>query len=240
MMRLLDIGNSRIKSAAWDGHQLRAEAVHTHGGDPAQSLAAWSWQGIDTVWITHVTGAAQEPHMNAVLRTNGITPHYARTEIQREGLRNAYEEPLRLGVDRWLAMVGAWCRGQPLVVADAGTALTVDVVSADGQHRGGLIAPGLHTMQQAVLGATRFATRETEPHYHAGVARSTEGCVRQGAYLACLGAIDRAGSAAGPQARRILTGGDAEVLLPQLAGWEHRPLLVLEGLLKLAQAGVSP
>ncbi len=53
--------------------------------------------------------------------------------------------------------------------------------------------------------------------------------------LACLGAVDRALAATGTAARRLITGGDAAVLLPHLAGdWEHRPDLVLDGLRVLA------
>lgn len=237
MMLLLDIGNSRIKSAVWDGQRLRERPAHFHGGDPAAAFAALSWDGVKRVWITHVTGAEHEQRMTAALQVRGLSPHYARTESERGGLRNAYQEPLRLGVDRWLAMVGAWTPGQPLVVADAGTALTVDLVQADGQHLGGFIAPGLLTMQQAVLGATRFATRDEQAHYHGGLARETEGCVRQGAFLSCLGAVDRA-AAQLPAACKIITGGDAAALLPHLPGWEHRPLLVLEGLFR--QSSISP
>lgn len=233
MMLLLDIGNSRLKSATWDGQVLRAGVTQSHGGDPAAALASLSWEGVKTIWITHVTGAEHEQRMTAAVQAQGLTPHYARTETQRGGLRNAYQEPLRLGIDRWLAMVGAWTPGQPVVVADAGTALTVDLVQADGQHLGGFIAPGLLTMQQAVLGATRFATRDMQAHYHDGVARETEGCVRQGAFLSCLGAVDRV-AAQLPTARKIITGGDAAALLPHLPGWEHRSLLVLEGLLRQA------
>ena len=153
------------------------------------------------------------------------------------GLRNGYAEPLRLGADRWLAMIAAWAdTPADCIVVDAGTALTVDAIGADGQHRGGIIAAGLQTSEKAVLGATRFPTRQTPLTVHAGLGLDTEACVRQGAMLSALGAIDRA-SAQLPGARRVITGGDAQVLHPHLGGdWKLRPCLVLEGLLLVAQA----
>ena len=60
------------------------------------------------------------------------------------GLRNGYRDPAQLGVDRWLAMCAAWQQFPgSLCVVDAGTAVTIDVVAADGAHSGGLILPGV-------------------------------------------------------------------------------------------------
>ena len=136
-----------------------------------------------------------------------------------------------VGADRWLAMLGAWAQARgACVVVDAGTALTVDIIDSGGRHRGGIIAAGLHTSRAALLGATRFATRDAPPPEHAGLGTDTESCVDQGALLSCLGAIDRA-AAAEPQARRFITGGDARRLLPHLgADWDLQSDLVLRGL----------
>jgi type III pantothenate kinase len=111
--------------------------------------------------------------------------------------------------------------------------LTVDAIDAQGCHLGGIIAAGLGTSERAVLGATRFPTRPTPLPVHDGLGIDTEACVRQGARLSVLGAMDRA-AARLPAARRFLTGGDAETLAP--AGWELRPALVFEGLAALAAA----
>lgn len=235
---LLDIGNSRLKWALWDGRRLKAGAAIEHGGRPANALPALETPP-RSVWISNVTGAAQEPAlMRAVRKAWKLEPNFARSEVRRLGLKNSYREPQRLGIDRWLALLAGWTLAQGAVaVADAGTALTVDCADAQGRHLGGFIAPGLLTAQKATLGSTRFATRTLDARYRGGLGRDTEACVRQGAFLGCLGAIDRASAVAGPQARRFITGGDAKRLLPHLEGhWEYRPLLVFEGLLALAQA----
>ena len=63
------------------------------------------------------------------------------------GVRNGYDDPTRLGTDRWAAMVAAWQRGHaPCIVACAGTALTVDQLDDNGQFLGGAIVAGYHAM----------------------------------------------------------------------------------------------
>ena len=237
MKLLIDIGNTRLKWAFADrGEVLEATAV-VHEGEPARVLAQLPAQPVEAVWIAQVTGARHEAALDDAARSRyGCATHHARSVAQWQGLKNGYAEPERLGIDRWLVMTAAWARCESaFCVVDAGTALTADAADDCGQHLGGFIAAGLQTQQRAILGATRFATRDSAPHYDGGLGRDTEACVCQGAMLACLGAIDRAAAQAGAQAVRLITGGDALLLLPHLpAGWQHRPNLVLEGLLALA------
>jgi type III pantothenate kinase len=245
-MLLLDIGNSRVKAAWADDAEapLRMLPTEPHDADPAGALARLTLppQAPAQIWISHVLGAAGEAALDAAVESRWrCRPQYARAVAAQQGLRSAYVEPARLGVDRWLAMLAAYHLAPAgAVVVDAGTALTTDVIGADGEHRGGTIGVGLLTAQRAVLGATRFATRDLSAGYDGGLGRDTETCVRQGAMLACLGAIDRAAALAGPDSARFITGGDATQLLPYLTGpWQHRPLLVLEGL-RWCAAAASP
>ncbi|WP_020651191.1 type III pantothenate kinase [Solimonas variicoloris] len=230
---LIDVGNTRLKWALVRDRQMTETGAALHDGEPARAVAALPAATVDAVWMAHVTGDAHEAALCEAVRLRFcVNPQLARSATEWRGLRNAYREPQRLGVDRWLAMVAAWhARRGAACVVDAGTALTADVIAADGAHRGGLIAAGLETQQRAVLGATRFATRAAGAPYRGGLGDDTESCVRQGAMLACLGAIDRARALAGADAACLLTGGDAGTLRAHLAaGWEMRPQLVLEGL----------
>lgn len=240
---LLDVGNSRLKWAAVRGGQMRESDAIAHDGDPAVAIAALPVAAADAIWVAHVTGPAHEAALSAALhRRYAQQPNFARSSARWGALRNGYAEPHRLGVDRWLVMIAAWAK-QPgaACIVDAGTALTIDNVDAAGLHQGGVIAAGLQTQQRAVLGNTRFATRDMAAPYTGGLGTETEACVRQGAMLACLGAIDRARAMAGPAAVCLITGGDAAVLLPHLgSGWEHRPNLVLEGLLAISGDRWSP
>lgn len=242
MKLLIDIGNSRVKWAFATGNVLVDADALAHDGRPALTLERIPAHPVQAIWLTHVTGAAHEAAIVDILRTRyGVQPQLARAAPHWYGLHNGYREPERLGVDRWLAMMAAWREAQPgaqaSCVVDAGTALTADVIAGDGRHLGGFIAAGLQTQQRAVLGATRFATRETETPFLSGLGIDTESCVRQGALLACLGAIERAARQAGASARCVITGGDAPILLAHLpAHWKHDPNLVLHGLRALSEA----
>lgn len=238
MKLLLDIGNSRLKWALADDGCLQRTGTVAHHGDPAAAVHGLPAEPLAGIWVAHVTGAAHENALAQALRQRyGGDPHFARSAAQWQNLRSAYGEPQRLGIDRWLVMVAAWAEAPTaFCVVDAGTALTIDCADDRGQHLGGVICAGLQTQQRATLGHTRFETRDSPEHYQALLGRDTEACVREGAFLACLGAIDRGAANVAPNARRLITGGDAGLLHPHLpAGWEHRPHLVLEGLLAWSQ-----
>ena len=235
MILLVDVGNTRVKWAvARDGGAaaLDGAGAAEHGGDPAGVIATLDLPHAGAVWITHVLRFDDEAALGAALSARlGVAPRFARTRAECAGLRVAYAEPERLGVDRWLGMLALWTRlHQAFCVVNAGTALTFDAVGADGRHAGGLIAPGLVAAQKAIAGATRFTIRPQAEQYGAGLGTDTESCVRQGALHACAGLVERA-SHHRPGAR-VVTGGDAKVLLPHLGrAWDWQPHLVLEGLL---------
>ena len=236
MILLLDIGNHRLKWATAEGGALQGGNAIEHGGDPVAALERVDAAGPGVVWVSHVVGAEVEPALSKAVKDRfACDTRFARTEEECDGLRVAYAEPQRLGVDRWLGMFALW-QGlrAPFVVVNSGTALTFDAVDDGGMHLGGLIAPGLVTAQKAVLDATRFAVRPQAAKYAAGLGKDTESCVRQGALHACAGAIERA--TRGAAGAHFITGGDAPSLLPHLGrDWQWRPQLVLEGLLALAQ-----
>jgi type III pantothenate kinase len=237
MRLLLDIGNSRIKAARVRGGELQALPALPHEGTPEAVLAQWPAAEVSELWIAHVMQPAREAALIEAATTRfGFAPRFARSSPSLGELRSSYREPGRLGIDRWLAMLAGWQPGRAVVIADAGTALTVDVVDANGLHFGGIIAPGLASARRAILRETRFAAGETDAGANGGLGRDTESCLRQGAMLACLGAIDRAAAAADAQAIRLITGGDAAALAPWLGpSWSLRPLLVLEGLARYAE-----
>jgi len=234
---LLDVGNTRLKWALAQGRNLGAVVAVEHGGDPAAAVAVIAAPGLRSIRIANVTGAAPGASLAAALQDRfGIAAQFARVEAARAGLQVAYADPRRLGVDRWLALYAAWSETRaPLCVVSAGTALTFDAVDSSGRHLGGVIAPGLLTMQQAVLGATRFPAAGPDEIYTDGLGDDTEACVRQGALHACAGLAERLAARQAAGAARFITGGDADRLLPHLGGgWMPHPNLVLEGLLQLA------
>ena len=112
--------------------------------------------------VSNVAGPEFAQALNHALERAGTRARiwYARSTARGGGVRNAYERPELLGVDRWAALVGAYARlraaggRSPVCVADAGTALTIDALASDGRHLGGLILPGIALQRTALLAST--------------------------------------------------------------------------------------
>jgi type III pantothenate kinase len=158
------------------------------------------------------------------------------------GVRNGYLDYRQMGVDRWLAILASYVTYRSAAcVVDAGTALTIDAVAADGSHRGGLIVPGPALMRRSLLqdtaGIRPAADRlvDTTSRPAAAWGRDTDSCIRLGALRATACLIEDRVKAwrdlEAPGAVLVLTGGDAAALGDALSlPVEHRPHLVLEGL----------
>lgn len=240
MKLLLDLGNTRLKWAFWDG-QLGPVQAQLHGDRPLELFLAQTWPRLDAVWLSAVPRLADREAWNAaVLAHCGLLPMFAQSAAEWRGLRSAYAEPARLGVDRWLAMVALWQRLRgPFVVASAGTALTVDRVAADGRHLGGIIAPGYGSTLASLLKVTATPGQLPLAFDPRSLGTSSESAIHHGALFSALGAVERCLHLpdADPAEQRVLTGGDSPALRPHLPGaWELHPELVLEGLLALATA----
>ena len=76
---------------------------------------------------------------------------FAKSCASFNGFKSSYLKPETLGVDRFLAMIGAmhYYPEQDLLIIDSGSALTFDLVLANGEHQGGLIAPGLAKLRSS-------------------------------------------------------------------------------------------
>jgi type III pantothenate kinase len=224
MKLLLDLGNTRLKWAvsATDGWSARG-AVAWDEDVTAQLVQIWRGQERpDRVLGASVVDAAREAQLETLVQnTFSRRVTWVRTPAAACGVRNAYAEPQRLGVDRFLAMVAAHAAGRgPCVLAGIGTALTLDALAADGQHLGGLIAPGPLLMQQSLLGATA-RVRPEHPGVLRELADNTADAVVSGCWQAVAALIERF---AGHVARQypdqvqhlLMDGGDAPALLPLL------------------------
>lgn len=245
MKLLLDVGNTRIKWAWLDGGVLRDAGATPHHGTGAASLVVAlraSGHAAERVIVASVAQAAvNESLIEALGREFAVPVRLAVTEAAAAGVRNGYEDPAQLGVDRWLAMVAAFSRYRSAVcVVDAGTALTIDIVAADGAHQGGVIIPGIALMRDALIdrtGNTAWTANPSNPGMSAGdlLGRNTASCISRGARLAAIGIVEACQramcGAAGAGGTLVMTGGDGEALCAVLAVPAMlRPLLVLEGL----------
>ncbi|MEW6729299.1 MAG: type III pantothenate kinase [Pseudomonadota bacterium] len=248
-MRLaIDVGNTRVK---WAFGQGGAQAVE-HRGRDLRALLRHAWTDQPRPEAIHVASVAGETVDEAIRLAAqdcwpGVSLTFLATRAECCGVQVAYARPERFGVDRLAALVAAHAgsAGVPVVVVDAGTAVTVDALDAQGRHLGGVIMPGLRLLSESLLGGTAAVSAGMAfPALTAGEAlqASTEAGVAAGARCMFVGgalhAIEVARREAGTGAHLYLTGGDAAILVPSLGGGHVlRPDLVLEGVVLMAEAG---
>ncbi|TBR40468.1 MULTISPECIES: type III pantothenate kinase [Dyella] len=224
MRLLLDLGNTRLKwwlPGAVDA--MNRDAISWDDDIATGLRAAWAPHDAPTeVWAASVVDAARERVVEEVLAARwGIAPNWVRTPADGCGVRNAYAEPHRLGIDRFLAMVAAHADGVgACVLVGVGTALTLDALTDDGHHLGGLIAPGPQLMQQSLLGATA-RVRPERPGRVVDAADNTADAVASGCWQAAAALVERfvahMSPALGANAVVRIGGGDGESLKSLLA-----------------------
>ena len=247
---LLDIGNTRLKWGILEDAVIRRSGSVTHQkirDDGIGSLTTRLPRKVDRVYASNVAGSSIATRVSGVIGIHCDTDvHFVHVEREAFGITNSYRYVRRLGVDRWVAMIGAYSEFQSgLCIVDAGTAVTIDAVDRSGKHLGGQIIPGFHLMASALVADTseirtaRQSSKTARPGM-AMFANSTDAAIRNGAMSAVCGAIEAAVRrlrSAGYRPKIVLTGGDASRILTQVdAGFLHRPNLVLQGLAYMLQS----
>ncbi|MEX2353865.1 MAG: type III pantothenate kinase, partial [Gammaproteobacteria bacterium] len=170
-------------------------------------------------------------------------PEYVEVSAESNGVRNGYRDINQLGVDRWLAMIAARDKyNGNLCVVDCGSAVTIDMVDADGQHQGGYIIPGHYLMQQSLVNNTSRLSVSGVYKPTVALGRSTGECINNGTILAvsCLieHVIQTAGTRSSSDYKCIITGGGAaEVMALLKIDYSHEPLLVIDGIRLLGGPG---
>lgn len=237
---LIDCGNSRLKWAVVEDGQWRTQGC----SDYADWSVLKAHLTSDTdCFIASVAGAAREQQLAALLEGTGVVATWLTAGVELAGVKNTYLNPRQLGVDRWMGLIAARQRSRdPVLVVSAGTAMTVDALDADGVFLGGVIVPGAGLMRQALLqGTARVA--EASGQWQA-FPRTTADAVQSGIVAALCGTIHQQhahlAEASSVAPKCLLTGGDAEMLLPHLiVHAELVPALVLEGIERVARESVS-
>ena len=247
---LMDVGNSRIKWGVLENGQIRRtghisqERIRDKG---LQVLTTKLPRQVDEVFVSNVAGKTFATRLSGVVGMHcECDVRFARTERSGWGVTNSYTQPRRLGVDRWVAMIGAWAEVQSeCLVVDVGTAMTIDALDGEGSHLGGQIVAGVSTMANSLATSTSDIPQvKPAPGRESAdlgmFARNTAAAVREGAQNAVAGAIDRAIQTLQSNAYEpsvILTGGDSSRILNALCETPlHRPHLVLQGLAHMLDA----
>ncbi|MBA1147756.1 type III pantothenate kinase [Ectothiorhodospiraceae bacterium WFHF3C12] len=241
-MLILDAGNSRIKWGWWAQGRIvdqgvcdRAEAL-----PGPRELRCEVGGTVRAAAVSVAASTVRERLAAVVLERWGVTLEFLVPSPRFGELVCAYEDPARLGVDRWAAIVAAATRyGLPAVVVDCGTAVTIDCICAEGRHRGGVILPGLATMRRSLHSGTANLPEVLGPA-EGLLGTDTVAAIRNGTFYAVVGAVDRIVGALDDVTDErgthyLVTGGDAALFRGHFAHrYQHDPTLVLTGAALLA------
>ena len=238
MILVIDAGNSRIKWGLWEdrGFVARGAVLTGHPSDLADALHALprATKAIGS----NVAGVEVEAQVEQVLGPWGVRLQWIRSQASQCGVVSSYIDPAQLGTDRWAALIGAHAKfAEACVVVNAGTAVTIDALTADGRFLGGLILPGIELMGSELSSGTARLPRE--PGNFEVFPTTTANAIYSGALQAICGAVERMELAltSSGQVRIVMSGGVAEVIAARLG----RPVataadLVLDGLVAIARA----
>lgn len=241
MILELDCGNSFIKWRVIDGAELRVccNGVVGSAQELVDELKGRSLNLRSCRLVSVRTEEETTALVELVKASLVIDCARARPAIELAGVRNGYEQYERLGLDRWLALVGAYRQGLgACLVLDLGTAITADLVDRHGMHLGGYICPGMPLMRSQLCTHTR---RIRYDHLVAERAlsttapgRSTAEAVERGCALMLQGFVqvqlDLARQCLGEPFEVFLTGGDASLVVDMIPNARVVPDLVFIGL----------
>jgi type III pantothenate kinase len=209
MIVCIDSGNTRIK---WGVHAAgrwlaQGAVLHAELADLAGQLRHWQPK---SVLLANVAGPTVAAGIHQALRVWKPLISEVKAGAAYGDVSNGYENPERLGVDRWCALLGA--RGltaKPCLVVMAGTATTIDTLDGTGRFLGGLILPGVDLMRRSLASDT--AALPLAQGQHATYPRNTDDAIVSGCLEAQAGAIERAYARIvnEPEASCLLSGGAA-------------------------------
>jgi len=243
MNLLIDAGNTRIKWALAEPGRDN----WLHSGilpvEQASGLPQFFADNIDKlginpknmqIWASNVAGEEVAQHIRNI-RT-GQQHQFITAREEQCGVRNGYSSASQLGSDRWAALIAAWhlVHGECLV-ANCGTATTIDALSIHGEFLGGLILPGVELMQRSLCDAT--AQLQPAQGKYAPFPLNTADALFSGAIQASCGAIVRQYALLGKaDAPVLLSGGGAAQLQKHInLPMQMMDNLVLQGVLLIAQ-----
>jgi type III pantothenate kinase len=163
-----------------------------------------------------------------------------------EGMRTLYQDPNKLGADRWAALIGARALSNTnSLVVNAGTATTIDLLGGNGVHYGGWILPGLGLMQESLQNNTAqlpLAIRSSAAKTQVGFGKTTDQAITGGCDAAQIGAILRAVFLAKemnhPVDRIWLDGGNAKILANEIKQFPELAALPIESIEGLVLRGL--
>jgi type III pantothenate kinase len=249
----VDIGNTRLKWALYSA-AVPGAGMLAHGAvflEAIDDLAEGPWRDLplpSSMLGSIVAGEGVRRRTEAQLEIWDVEPRWVVSSASACGVVNGYDHPTRLGVDRWVALIGARHRilgrgdNRPILVVMVGTAVTVDALDAEGRFLGGLILPGFGLMLRALEMGTAGLKAPTGEAVE--FPTNTSDALMSGGSDAIAGAIERMHrklkKRCGQEPALLMSGG-AAVKLASISDlpFETVETLIFDGLLQLQAKRVA-
>ncbi|WP_076417805.1 type III pantothenate kinase [Colwellia sp. UCD-KL20] len=229
MIIYVDIGNTRTKYLV-DKSNTR---IVIENSQITEQWLIENWGQANKVIIGSVKLGTLTDLINNWASLYSINVIFIESEKKRFGITNSYEQAKSLGVDRWLTLLGASIvfPKTGVVIIDAGTATTFDVLDEQGIHQGGWIFSGVDLLLSQLSNNTSKVKFEVTPVINTGFGKSTSECVNNAAWVATISMIN-SGIKKAEKAHNIkhciLLGGNAKQILPFI---EYTKISVIDDLI---------
>ena len=243
----VDVGNTRLKWALY-ATPVPGAGMVAHGAvflEAIDQLAEGQWRDLpppSSMLGSIVAGEGIRRRTEEQLEIWDVEPRWVVSGASACGVTNGYDHPTRLGVDRWVALIGArhriLARGapRPILVVMVGTAVTVDALDTQGNFLGGLILPGFGLMLRALEMGTAGLKAPTGEAVD--FPTNTSDALMSGGADAIAGAVERMHrkllKRCGQEPALLMSGG-AAVKLQSISDlpFETVETLIFDGLLQL-------
>lgn len=221
MLLAIDIGNSSTKFGVFDGEKLVSKlsipTIKNASADDLENAVGNDLsKNITAAIVSSVVPESEKPLGDFLTGRFGITPVFVDTSFDF-GLTIRYKTISTLGIDRLITASAAAAKyGVPCIVCSFGTATTIDVVNSAREYLGGIIAPGMKTMAEALhLKASKLPeVKITKPGSVIG--DSTVTSIQSGIFYGYVGLVEgtisRMLTELGETPQVIATGGFAEMV----------------------------
>ncbi len=220
MRLLVDIGNTQIKYVFQElgTATLFSEVTYCDYAVFIAELAKNIFSNVCTVIVANVQSDEIVAAIESWASQRSIAFLQVHSEAKAFGVCSSYQQPARLGVDRWLALIAVHhlYPKQNVLIIDAGTATTVDLLAANGEHLGGWIMPGVQTMFDSLLSNTKKIIADPINTAQISFGVDSSECLNYGTWAMTIGAIKEAIVQANSLLllnKVVLTGGNSQQIV---------------------------
>jgi type III pantothenate kinase len=216
----LAVGNSTVKLGVFDDHALHERRSWTHAECEAAARFRGELmeEGVEAGSLVGVCSVVPGLAARIEVALAAIAADVERVDVRRGPMPMTYRTPETLGADRYCAALAAReLHGAPVILVDCGTALTINVVDAQGRFAGGSIAPGIGTafrmMHEGTAQLPLLRPDEEVPLIGRDTAESMRSGVLHLFRSGVAGMVEGIKKQTGHHIPVVLTGGDASLLV---------------------------